>query len=150
MFRGTFEHCIDEKGRVSIPARFRDILLSSGDSRVVITSFRISGEPCLDVYPYKAWSDLEARLQEKPQFDLRFLHFQSYYCAPAQDCEIDRQGRILLPPILRDHAQLKKDVRFTAALNKFRMWSPELWAKVYAEVEHRFLEHPEDLNDLGI
>ncbi len=150
MFRGTFEHSMDEKNRVSLPVRFRDILQQLGDSRVVITSFRFSGEPCLDVYPYKAWSDLEERLQGKPQFDLKFLNFHNYYIAPAQDCEIDRQGRILLPTNLRDHAQLKKDVRFTAALHKFRMWNPELWAKAYAQVEQRFVEHPEDLNDLGI
>lgn len=150
MFRGTFEHCIDEKGRVSIPVRFREILQSSGDSRVVITSFRIKGEPCLDVYPYKAWTELEERLQQKPQFDLKVLNFQNYYCAAAQDCEIDRQGRILLPSILRDHAQLKSNVRFTSAFSKFRMWNPESWAKVYAQVEQQFIEHPEDLDALEI
>ena len=150
MFRGSFEHGIDDKGRVSVPARFREMLQSSEDSRVVITNFRIAGEPCLDVYPYKAWRELEERLRAKPQFDLKVLRFQNYYFAPAHDCEIDRQGRILLPPILRDYAQLKKDVRFTSALDKFRIWSPESWARVFADVEQRFLEHPEDLSDLGI
>lgn len=150
MFRGSFEHCIDEKGRVSVPVRFREMLQSLGDNRVVITNFRIGDAPCLDVYPYKAWCELEQRLQSKPQFDLKFLRFQSFYCASAQDCELDRQGRILLPPILREYAQLKKDVRFTAALEKFRMWSPEAWAKVFSEVEQRLVEHPEDLSDLGI
>jgi MraZ protein len=150
MFRGTYDHSIDEKGRVSVPARFREILQSLDDNRVVITNFRIGTEPCLDVYPYKACRELEERLRTKPQFDLKFLRFQNYYFAPAQDCELDRQGRILLPPILRDYAQLKREVRFTSALDKFRMWNPELWTVVFADVERRLVEHPEDLSDLGI
>jgi len=150
MFRGSFEHGIDDKGRVQIPARFREMLQSSEDSRVVITNFRIAGEPCLDVYPYKAWRDLEERLRAKPQFDLKVLRFQNYYFASAHDCELDRQGRILLPTNLREYAGLKKDVRFTSALDKFRMWSPESWARVFADVEQRFHEYPEDLSDLGI
>src|SRR6188768_1773230 len=112
MFRGSFEHGIDDKGRVQIPARFREMLQSSEDSRVVITNFRIDGEPGLDVYPYKAWRDLEERLRAKPQFDLKVLRFQNYYFASAHDCELDRQGRILLPTNLREYAGLKKDVRF--------------------------------------
>jgi MraZ protein len=150
MFRGTYDHSVDDKGRVSVPARFREILQSLDDNRVVITNFRIGTEPCLDVYPYKAWRELEDRLREKPQFDLKFLRFQNYYIAPAQDCELDRQGRILLPPILRDYAQLKREVRFTSALDKFRMWNPELWTIVFADVERRLVEHPEDLSELGI
>ena len=150
MFRGSFEHGIDDKGRVQIPARFREMLQSSEDSRVVITNFRIAGEPCLDGYPYKAWRELEERLRAKPQFDLKVLRFQNYYFASAHDCELDRQGRILLPTNLREYAGLKKDVRFTSALDKFRMWSPESWARVFADVEQRFHEYPEDLSDLGI
>src|SRR5262245_33064447 len=124
MFRGSFDHSIDEKGRVSVPARFREMLQSLDDNRVVITNFRCAGEPCLDVYPYKNWRELEDKLRAKPQFDLKVLRFQNYYFAQAHDCELDRQGRILLPTILRDYAQLKKDVRFTSALDKFRIWSP--------------------------
>lgn len=150
MFRGSFEHGIDDKGRVQIPARFREMLQTSEDSRVVITNFRIAGEPCLDVYPYKAWRELEERLRAKPQFDLKVLRFQNYYFASAHDCELDRQGRILLPTNLREYAGLKKDVRFTSALDKFRMWSPESWGRVFADVEQRFHEYPEDLSDLGI
>lgn len=150
MFRGSFEHCIDEKGRVSVPVRFREVLQALEDNRVVITNFRIRGEPCLDVYPHKAWRDLEDKLRAKPQFDLRVERFQNYYVARAQDCELDRQGRILLPPQLRDFAELKKDVVFTSALDKFRAWSPDVWAKVFAEAEQRLVEHPEDLTELGI
>src|SRR5258708_7316720 len=100
MFRGTFEHTIDEKGRVSVPVRYREILQAANDDRVVITNFVSGAARCLEVYPQAAWAALEERLLSKPQFDQRFLWFQNYYVAAAQECVIDKQGRILLPPTL--------------------------------------------------
>ena len=98
MFRGKFEHTIDDKGRVSVPARFREYLQATNDDRVVITNFVISEERCLDVYPHAAWLVLEERIRSKPQFDQRLLQFQNYYVANAHECVLDKQGRILLPP----------------------------------------------------
>src|SRR5713101_8200010 len=107
MFRGTFEHTIDDKGRVSVPERFRELLLATNDDRLVITNVRIASVPCLDVYPHAAWVQLEERLQAKPQFNPRVVDFQNYYVASAHDCVLDKQGRILLPPPLREHAALQ-------------------------------------------
>ena len=150
MFRGTFEHAIDDKSRVSVPARFREILQATGDDRVVITNFHIQSTRCLDVYPLAAWAQLEDRLRAQPQFDQRVLTFSSYYVSSAQDCVLDKQGRILLPGNLRDYAGLKRDVVFTAALDKFRIWDKEAWARVFGEAEQRLMDHPEDLTALGI
>src|SRR5216684_6745930 len=94
MFRGTFEHAIDEKGRVSVPARYREALQATNDDRVVITNFLFgSSARCLDVYPHAVWAEFEDRLRLKPQFDPRFLRFHNYYVAAAQDCVLDKQGR---------------------------------------------------------
>jgi len=150
MFRGKFEHTVDDKGRVSVPVRFREILQASNDDRVVITNFVINAARCLDVYPHAAWLELEERLRGKPQFDQRVLRFQNYYFAAAQDCVLDKQGRILLPPSLRDYAGLKKDVVFTSALAKFRIWDLEAWNQVFGDAERTLMERPEDLTDLGI
>jgi MraZ protein len=150
MFRGTFEHTIDDKGRVSVPARFREYLQAINDERVVITNFTFAAARCLDVYPYAAWVRLEEQLQGKPQFDQRVMHFQNFYVANAQDCVLDKQGRILLPPALRAFAGLKRDVVFTSALQKFRIWDREQWSKVFADAEQVFIERPEDLGGLGI
>jgi MraZ protein len=150
MFRGTFEHTVDDKGRVSVPARFREVLQATNDDRVVITNFVISSARCLDVYPHAAWVRLEEQLRGKPQFDQRVMRFQNFYFANAHDCVLDKQGRILLPPTLREYAGLTKDAVFTSALDKFRIWDKEQWKRVFGEAEQGFIEKPEDLNELGI
>jgi MraZ protein len=150
MFRGTFEHTIDDKGRVSVPVRFREILQAKNDDRLVITNFMFGSARCLDVYPHEAWVELEERALTKPRFDQRILRFQNYYFAAAQECVLDKQGRILLPSGLREYAGLNRDVMFTAALEKFRIWDREQWKQVFGEAERSFIEHPEDLTELGI
>jgi MraZ protein len=150
MFRGTFEHTIDEKGRVSVPARFREVLMANNDDRVVITNFFSDSLRCLEVYTIAAWQRLEERLREKQQFNPRLTRFLNYYVAAAQDCVIDKQGRILLPPSLREYAGLRRDVVFTSALEKFRIWDLEQWKHVFGEAERALMERPEDLEELGI
>jgi MraZ protein len=150
MFRGKFEHTIDDKGRVSVPVRFREFLQATNDDRVVITNFIISETRCLDVYPHAAWVRLEEQLREKPQFDQRVMRFQNFYFANAHECVLDKQGRILLPPTLREYAGLKKDAVFTSALDKFRIWDKEQWNRVFGEAEQGIIERPEELNELGI
>ena len=150
MFRGSFEHTVDDKGRISVPARFREVLQATNDDRVVITNFIISSTRCLDVYPHAAWVRLEEQLREKPQFNQRVMRFQNFYFANAHDCTLDKQGRILLPPTLREYAGLKKDAVFTSALDKFRIWDKEQWSHVFGEAEQGIIERPEDLNELGI
>jgi MraZ protein len=150
MFRGKFEHTVDDKGRISVPARFREVLQATGDDRVVITNFVISATRCLDVYPHAAWLRLEEQLREKPQFDQRIMRFQNFYVANAHECVLDKQGRILLPPTLREYAGLRKDAVFTSALDKFRIWDKEQWDRVFGEAEQGFIERPEELNELGI
>ncbi len=150
MFRGMFEHTVDDKGRISVPARFREILQATNDDRLVITNFLMSSVRCLDVYPYAAWLQLEDRLRAKPQFDQRVMRFQNYYFAAAHECVLDKQGRILLPPTLREYAGLKKEVVFTSALEKFRIWDRDQWKQVFGEAEQGIMERPDELNDLGI
>lgn len=150
MFRGKFEHTIDDKGRISVPARFREVLQASNDDRVVITNFIISSTRCLDVYPHAAWLRLEEQLREKPQFNQQVMRFQNFYFANAHECVLDKQGRILLAPTLREYAGLKRDVVFTSALDKFRIWDKEQWDRVFGEAEQSIMERPEELNDLEI
>lgn len=150
MFRGTFEHTVDDKGRVSVPARFRELLFAANDTRVVLTNFQIDGEPCLDVYPHSAWVKLEEQLRSKPQFDPRVLKFVTFYVSGAYDCELDKQGRIFLPPTLRDYARLRRDVVFTSAIDKFRIWDRETWQKVFRAACEELVANPEILQELGV
>jgi MraZ protein len=151
MFFGTFEHSIDEKGRVNVPAKFRDTLRASGDDRLFITNFVFQNVHCLDVYPPAAWFRFLGRVQERPQLDPRIINVvQNYYLAGTQECQIDRQGRILIPPRLRDYAGLKKDAIFAGALEKFRIWDRDSFGPVSASGEQTLIENPNILTELGL
>src|SRR5437660_1049519 len=108
MFRGHFEHAIDDKGRTSLPVRFRDVLGSTLQHGLIVTP--ALGDPCLDVYPLKAWEELEQKLSSLNAFDDEVIAFRRFYISAAVECELDKQGRILVPPGLRDHARLEKSV----------------------------------------
>jgi MraZ protein len=150
MFRGSFEHTLDTKGRLSIPSKFRDILLGKGDDRVIMTNFVLEGTRCLDVYPLEEWQRLEEEIRKKPKFDRRMVSFQNYYLGGASECVVDKQGRILIPPLLRQYANLKRDVVWVSALDKFRVWDQEAWKKVFAEAEEKLMQDPDFLSDLGL
>lgn len=150
MFRGRYEHTIDSKGRLSIPSKFREVLLGKGDERLVITNFVIDSMRCLDVYPLDEWLHFEEEVKKKPKFDRRMMMFQNYYLGGASECEVDKQGRILIPPLLRQYVGLKRDVVLVAALEKFRVWDKETWKKVFSEAEDKLMQDPDFLSDLGL
>jgi transcriptional regulator MraZ len=150
MFRGSFEHTLDNKGRLSIPAKFRDVLLGKGDDRIVITNFVVDGQRCLDVYPLDAWVQFEEEIHKKSKFDSRMVRFQNYYLGSACECNLDTHGRILIPPALRKYADLKRDVTLVSALEKFRIWDQEVWKKIFADAEDKLMQDPDLLGDLGL
>jgi MraZ protein len=106
MFRGQFAHSIDAKGRVSLPARFRDQLLHAGQARLVLTPAPF--DPCLHVYPLSAWEEFEQKISELPSLDPHVVRFRRVYVSAAVECELDRSGRVLVPPHLRDAVTLDK------------------------------------------
>ncbi|MEE9550286.1 MAG: division/cell wall cluster transcriptional repressor MraZ [Candidatus Binatia bacterium] len=150
MFRGRYEHTVDSKGRLSIPVKFREVLLGKGDERLVLTNFVIDSMRCLDVYPIDEWVRFEEEIKRKPKFDRRMVMFQNYYLAAASECEVDKQGRVLIPPLLRQYANLKRDVVLVAALEKFRVCDKEAWKKIFAEAEEKLMQDPDFLGDLGL
>jgi MraZ protein len=125
MFRGQFEHAIDAKGRTSIPSRFRDVLTAGNDARLIVTPALF--DPCLHVHPMRAWEDLEAKIAALPQFDPNVVAFRRRYISAAVECEIDKQGRILIPPALREHAALQKDVLWAGMGQTIELWSRDRW-----------------------
>src|SRR5262245_20578289 len=127
MFSGHYEHAIDAKGRTSVPARFRDLLAAQNDLRLVVTPALF--DPCLDVYPMRAWEDLEGRIAGLPRFDPKVVHLRRRYVSAAVECEIDKQGRILVPPALREHAALVKEVLWAGSGKSAELWSKERWDK---------------------
>ena len=125
MFRGHFEHAIDAKGRTSIPSRFRDVLTAENDARLIVTPALF--DPCLHVHPMRAWEDLEAKIAGLPQFDPNVVAFRRRYISAAVECEIDKMGRILIPPALREHAGLQKDALWAGMGQTIELWAREKW-----------------------
>lgn len=144
MFRGSFEHTVDDKGRVNIPSKFRAILLEDvKDERLVLTKFIIKSLRCLDVYPQAAWERFEHELANKPRFGEDFAMMESFYLSNAHECTVDKQGRVLLPPELRDYAGLEKEVVFAGARERFRIWHKETWKQFNEESEKQLTQNPD-------
>ncbi len=146
MFRGRFEHIVDSKGRVSIPARFRELLAEKYDDRLILTNF----DRCLVAYPYEGWRVLEERVGSLCRVKKEVKAFQRFFISGATECPIDKLGRILVPPTLRDYAQLGRNVVFAGMLRKFEIWSKERWLEEIKRSEVDFEGMGEALADLGI
>jgi len=121
-FSGRFDHSIDEKGRVSIPARFREILERDGDDLLFITNCNFDKERCLELYPPREWQRLVGKLQQGKSFSPELRAFQSFYIGGAHEIQVDKQGRILIPARLREYASLGRDVTFSAMIDHFQLW----------------------------
>jgi MraZ protein len=150
MFRGHFSHSVDDKGRVAIPARFREALAGLQEERLVVTKYGMREQKCLDIYPLSAWRQLEERLLAKNRFDPQLASFRNYYVSGAHECQLDAQGRILIPQLLRDYAGLGREAMFTGDIDKFRVWDKEAWQRVFSADEQAFLEHPERWGSLDL
>jgi MraZ protein len=146
MFRGRFEHIVDSKGRVSIPAKFRELLAEKYDDRLILTNF----DRCLVAYPYEEWRVLEERVGSLSMVKKEVKAFQRFFISGATECPIDKLGRILVPPTLRDYAQLGRNVVFAGMLRKFEIWSKERWLEEIKRSEVDFEGMGEALADLGI
>jgi MraZ protein len=131
VFKGTYHHRIDPKGRLPIPAVFRRALTEGGAISVVVTQL----DQCLAVYSPAEWARLEAQLAALPAFNKQVKALTRLLASRAADCEIDAQGRILVPPALREAAGLTRDAVVVGVLNRFEVWSPETWDGFVRESE---------------
>lgn len=119
MFMGEYNHSIDAKGRIIVPAKFRETL---GDEFVVTLGL----DGCLFVYPNEEWLNFVSELKNLPG-SKEARQLQRYFMAGAASCEVDKQGRILIPTKLRIQAGLEKEVVFIGVLSKIEIWSKERW-----------------------
>ena len=145
MFRGRYEHTIDPKGRLSIPSRYREELVA----REVTTLVLSEGDHCVWAFPLDAWEQLEERLRQHPQLSPERRSVVRVMVASAKECPVDRAGRTLVPPELREFAGLKKDVMITGALEWFEIWSRERWADHRQTLRVGFDEMTRKLSEHG-
>ncbi len=146
MFRGRYNHQVDAKGRLSVPSRFRDALSSNFDERLIITNF----DDCLWAYPVPEWQELEKKVSALPQFMEEVKALQRVFISAAVECPIDKQGRILIPPSLRDYAALDRDVVIVGMTRRFEIWAKERWDEVFRGAQIKLEGMSAKLADLGL
>ncbi len=125
MFRGQFQHSIDAKGRISLPARFRETLVASGDARFVLTAALF--DPCLHLFPMLAWEELEEKIAALPSMDPHVVRFRRLYVSAACECEADKHGRLLIPGPMREKVRLEKDALWAGMGRHLELWSTQEW-----------------------
>ena len=146
MFRGRYEYTIDSKGRVSVPSKFREILNQQYDDRLVITNY----DHCLVAFPYQEWSLMEEKVKTLPTLSKDTRAFLRFFYSSGIDCEIDKQGRLLIPQSLRDYANLQKDVILVGEGKKIEIWAKERWEEVVKRAQEEFDQISDTLASLGL
>lgn len=143
MFRGEHKHTIDAKGRLTVPSDFRELL---GEKFVLTKGF----EGCLSIYPMTEWEAFEKKLSALPLTNKSARTLTRFFVAGATECELDKQGRILVPAALRKHAGLEKDVVLTGMDNRIELWSLDTWENVSDIDESGMDEIAQHLIELGV
>lgn len=125
MFRGLSESQIDSKGRITVPANYRTVVVEEANSAMVVT---IDTEHrCLLLYPFPQWQVIEEKLEQLPSFQPGARRIQRLLIGHATELELDRHGRILIPSLLRDYAELDKTAILVGQGKKIEIWSEPLW-----------------------
>lgn len=141
MFMGEYNHTVDTKGRLIIPSKFRELL---GEEFIVTKGL----DGCLFVFPQNEWLAFEEKLRALPLTQKGARQFTRFFVAGATPCELDKQGRILLPSTLREFAGLDKDVVLAGMLNRIEIWSKAKWTEnnAYDDMD----DIAEQMTDLGL
>jgi MraZ protein len=125
MFRGITAINIDDKGRLAIPARYRDVLKEQSDGIMVVTID--TEERCLLLYTHPQWEQIEQKLEDLPSFNPKARRIQRLLIGHATEVELDRNARILLPSVLREYAGLGQSVMLVGQGKKFEIWGEAQW-----------------------
>lgn len=143
MLIGEYQHTIDAKGRLIMPAKFRQDL---GYSFIVTRGL----DGCLFGYPLENWAKVEAKLEQLPLSKKDARKFTRFFYSAATEVEVDKQGRINLPQTLIDFAKIDKSCRVIGVSDRIEIWSSEVWEAFAADMEDDFESLAEDMIDFGL
>jgi len=149
MFRGRSKHTLDAKGRLVIPARFKETLEQRGDDCLVVTNHDTGYDTCLWAYAREDWKAIEEKAAHLPQFNAAANTYLRYFISGAVECPI-KQGRITIPPDLRTIAGLAKDIMLVGELKKFEIWDKEKWEEEFRRSKESFWKDSQFLAEYGI
>lgn len=143
MLLGEYNHNIDEKGRVIVPAKFRDDL---GISFIVTKGL----DNCLFIYSKNEWNTFETKLKDLPLTNENARNFIRFFFSGATECELDKQGRINIPQNLREYASLNKDLSIIGVSTRVEIWDREKWNKYTSSDNMDLNEIAIQMSNLGI
>lgn len=143
MFMGEYQHSLDTKGRLIIPAKFREQL---GAEAVMTRGL----DNCLFLFPQSEWEILEEKLKSLPLTKATARQFVRFFFSGATESDLDKQGRIIVPQNLRGYAEIDKDVTVIGVSNRIEIWSKDRWTHYMDEAEQSYEEIAENIVELGI
>ncbi|RCW70809.1 MraZ protein [Saliterribacillus persicus] len=141
MFMGEYQHNIDTKGRIIVPAKFREDL---GDTFVITRGL----DQCLFAYPMDEWHVLEEKLKKLPMTKKDARAFTRFFFSGAVECEVDKQGRINIPSSLRTYATMEKECVVIGVSNRIEIWSKDKWNDYVEVSEESFAEIAENMMEI--
>jgi len=145
LFEGRSRHSLDEKGRLAIPARFKEILKRKADSSLVVTNLN----NCLVAFASDDWQKIKEKAVNLPLFDSAANIYMRYFISGAIECPL-KQGRILIPSNLRELAELDKEVVLVGHLIRFEIWDKAKWEEEFEKAKKAFPGISQSLSDMGI
>ncbi|MCE5312444.1 MAG: division/cell wall cluster transcriptional repressor MraZ [Nitrospiraceae bacterium] len=125
-FLGKYYYTLDPKGRVIIPAPLREIIFQKyNNTKLYITNAPV--DKCLQIYPLDEWNRLEEKVRTLPKTDEAVKYFMRRVIASAVDCDLDKQGRILVPSAHREDSEIKNDIVIVGQIDKIEIWDKQQW-----------------------
>ncbi|HEY3315592.1 MAG TPA: division/cell wall cluster transcriptional repressor MraZ [Bacillota bacterium] len=143
MFKGEFEHSLDEKNRLTMPSKFRERL---GDHFTITRGL----DSCLFVYPDDEWAKLEEKLKGLPFTRADARAFSRMFFSGAADAEPDKQGRVIIPANLKEHAKIERDVVIVGVATRVEVWAKAEWESFRRKAGESYEEIAEKIVDIGI
>jgi len=148
MFRGTSFHTIDDKGRIKIPSRFRDMIKAGGADSVMVSRM----DKGLVAYAVDHWRKIEAKILSLAEKSDSMRRFRRVFLGGAFECVCDKQDRILVPPLLRSYSEIEKEIVLVGVLDHFEVWSRKNWEmeNVAMEKDMKKEEVRNEISKLGL
>lgn len=146
MFYGEYEHTIDNKGRIIVPSKFRDVFKEFGVEKFYVTR---GLDKCLFLFTQEEWKFQEGKFKSMSFTKSEARKFNRLYFSGATELACDSQGRILLPQYLKEYAAIKRDVMIVGVSNRIEIWSKDEWIRYYSEAMPLFEKTAENLLDLN-
>ena len=131
MFRGTSFHTLDDKGRIIIPTRYREIVRATSFDGIVVSRL----DDCLVAYSMPGWEKIEKQILDLAETDDNMRLFRRVFIGGAEECPCDKQGRVLIPPSLRKYGSLERDIAMVGVLDHFEIWERSRWDQQTADFE---------------